>query len=97
MRIAKAKRHFLGWGGVCLCGCGEQTGLCKADKEILAVVGAVPNISLSHPAVPLRLERVQATWTALPPGDQRQRVCEALDRIDGEGPNTRELEQEGKQ
>lgn len=63
----------------------------KADKENLAVVGLVPNISCSHSAVLLGLEWIQGTWITLPPGDERQRVCETLDRRDGEGPNTREL------
>ena len=66
-------------------------GLSKVDKETLAVMGPVPNVSRSHPAILLRLEWVQGTWIALPPGDERQSVCEALDRRDGEGPNTREL------
>lgn len=55
------------------------------------MVGWVPSISCSLPAVLLGLEQVQGTWTTLPPGDERQRVCEAPDRCDGEGPNTGEL------
>lgn len=87
MGISKDNSHFPG----CVCGCSEQTGLSKVDKETLAVVGPVPNISHPYPAVPLGLAWVQGTWIALQPGDERQRVCEALDRRDGEGPNTREL------
>lgn len=61
MGISKDNTHFPVWGDVCLCGCSEQMGLSKVDKETLAVVGPVPNISHSNPALLLRLEWVQST------------------------------------
>jgi len=91
MGISKDNSHFPDWGGVCLCGCREQTGLSKIDKETLAVVGTVPYVSHSHLAIPLRLEWFQGTWIVLPPGYERQRVCEALDGRAAEGPSTTEL------